>query len=297
MASADGPAVGIVGLGNMGGALADQLVERCPSVVAYDAAGPELVPVGAAPCASTREVARAADVIVLSLPDGDRCEQVAREITEADGRRVRCVIETSTIGVEAARSVAGRLAAAGVAYVDAPVSGGPAGARARTLAMMVAGAADACALAAPVLEALSDRVFHVGEGPGLGQAMKLANNFLSATALAATSEAIAFGREQGLEMESMLEVLAASSGRNSAVDDKFPAHVVTGRYASGFSNALMHKDLELYCRGVSTDAGPGELARATARVWGAFASSEPGVDFTRIYLHVVRDRKGPGVRP
>ena len=102
-----------------------------------------------------------------------------------------------------------------VAFLDAPVSGGVAGARARTLAVMYAGADEACAHVQPVLAGLSDRRYRVGDQPGMGQALKLANNFLSATALAATSEAIAFGRSVGLEMASMLEVLNGSSGRSA----------------------------------------------------------------------------------
>ena len=146
-------------------------------------------------------------VVVLSLPDGAASEQVAGEHLDEADRCTTHVVDTSTIGVRAAQAVGDLLAEQGVAYVDAPVSGGVAGARARTLAVMYAAADDACAHVEPVLAGLSDRRHRVGDRPGMAQAMKLANNFLSATTLVATSEAIAFGLSEGLEMATMLEVL------------------------------------------------------------------------------------------
>ncbi len=117
------------------------------------------------------------------------------------------VVDTSTIGVRAAQAVGALLAEHEMSYVDAPVSGGVSGARARTLAVMYAADDDACAHVEPVLAGLSDRRHRVGDRPGMAQAMKLANNFLSATTLAATSEAVAFGLSEGLDMATMLEVL------------------------------------------------------------------------------------------
>ncbi|MFA5885248.1 MAG: NAD-binding protein [Acidimicrobiia bacterium] len=209
--------VGFVGLGNMGGVLAANLVATGHVVVAYDAAGAERVPAGAAAGAGVADVARRADVVVCSLPDG---------------------------------------------------------------------ADDACARVEPVLAGLSDKLRRVGDRPGLAQAMKLANNFLSATALAATSEAVAFGVSVGLDMATMVEVLNASSGHNTATNDKFPNHVLTGRYASGFSNSLMSKDIQLYLQAVAEQAGPATIGTVTADVWARFAGVEPGADFTRIYPFV-----------
>ena len=232
------------------------------------------------------EVARRGDVVVLSLPDGAASEQVAREVLAVSDRRTTHVVDTSTIGVRAARVIAALLAGHSIAYVDAPVSGGVAGARARTLAVIYAGARDACAHVEPVLAGLSDRRYRVGDRPGLAQAMKLANNFLSATALAATSEAIAFGRSVGLDMETMLEVLNAASGQSSATSDKFPNHVLNGRYAADFTNSLMTKDVQLYLRAVEEHGGPSSLGAITASVWERFAAAEPGADFTRIFPFV-----------
>jgi 3-hydroxyisobutyrate dehydrogenase len=278
--------VGFVGLGNMGGALATNLVERRFDVVAHDAFAPERSPVGAEHVEDVAEVARRAEVVVLSLPDGIAAREVADAVATTDGRRTTHVVDTSTIGVRAAQTVDALLGERGIAYVDAPVSGGVDGARARTLMVMVAGTDDACTRVEPVLDGLSDRHVRVGDRPGMAQALKLANNFLSATALAATSEAIAFGESVGLDMATMLDVLDASSGRNTATSDKFPNHVLTGRYASGFANTLMAKDLRLYAEAVAEQGGPSSVGAVTIEVWERFAAAEPGVDFTRIFPFV-----------
>jgi 3-hydroxyisobutyrate dehydrogenase-like beta-hydroxyacid dehydrogenase len=270
----------------MGSALAANLVQAGHTVVGHDALGPERAPDGATAVPDTAEVARRADVVVFSLPDAVASEAVAGAILATPERRTTHVVDTSTVGVGAARRIAERLAAADVAYVDAPVSGGVAGARARTLAVMYAGADDACARVEPVLAGLSDRRHRVGDRPGLGQAMKLANNFLSATALVATSEAVAFGTAEGLDLATMLEVLNTSSGRSAATSDKFPDHVLTGRYASGFANTLMAKDVRLYLDAVHDHGGPGAIGAVTTAVWERFAAAEPGVDFTRIHPFV-----------
>jgi 3-hydroxyisobutyrate dehydrogenase len=120
----------------------------------------------------------------------------------------------------------------------------------------------------------------------MAQALKLANNFLSATALAATSEAIAFGLSVGLDMAKMLEVLSVGSGQNTATNDKFPNQVLTGRYAAGFANTLMSKDVQLYVEEVAEQGGPVQIANVTAAMWKQFATAEPGADFTRIFPFV-----------
>ncbi|GAA2121661.1 NAD(P)-dependent oxidoreductase [Actinomadura napierensis] len=278
--------VGFVGLGNMGAVLASNLVGAGLTVVTYDVAGPARSPEGAAHVDDVAALAEKADVVVFSLPDGTASEQVARSITEAPVLGVTHVVDTSTIGVAASRTVADLLAGSGIGYVDAPVSGGVAGARARTLAVMYSGPDDACAHVEPVLAGLSDRRHRVGDRPGLAQALKLANNFLSATALAATSEAVAFGVAAGLDMGTMLAVLNGASGRSGATGDKFPDHVLTGRYASGFTNSLMCKDVRLYLRSVADQGGPSTVGAVTASIWERFAEAEPGADFTRIYPFV-----------
>ncbi|MFC8517130.1 NAD(P)-dependent oxidoreductase [Streptomyces sp. NPDC057257] len=278
--------VGFVGLGNMGSVLAANLVRAGHEVVTHDVAGPGRSPAGAVHVPEVAEVARRTEVLVLSLPDGTASERVARAVLDAPDRRVRYVVDTSTIGVDAARTVAGLLADGKVGYVDAPVSGGVAGARARTLTVMYAGDDEACARVEPVLAGLSDRRRRVGDRPGLAQALKLANNFLSATTLAATSEAVAFGLTAGLDMATMLAVLDESSGRSAATADKFPQHVLTGRYAAGFTNSLMDKDVRLYLREAGEHGGPVSVGEVIGALWQRFAAAEPGVDFTRIFPFV-----------
>jgi 3-hydroxyisobutyrate dehydrogenase len=278
--------VGFVGLGNMGSVLAGNLVDTGHQVFTHDVAGPGRSPVGATFVEDVAQVAGRSDVVVLSLPDGAVSERVASDIVAAPGRQVTTVVDTSTIGVKAARAIGGLLTGAGVGYVDAPVSGGIAGAKARTLSVMYAGEDAACRAAEPVLAGLSDRRRLVGERPGMAQALKLANNFLSATALAATSEAIAFGLSVGLDMATMIEVIDGSSGQSAATRDKFPNHVLSGRYAAGFANSLMSKDLQLYVEAVQAQGAPSVLGGSTASVWARFASEQPGVDFTRIYPFV-----------
>ena len=281
-----GSEVGFVGLGNMGHALASNLVTAGFAVLAHDLAGPERTPDGASYLESVEGVAAGAEVMVLSLPDAAAVELVAGQLVKAPSRRVTHVIDTSTIGVAAARSMAALLEESGLRYIEAPVSGGVAGARARTLAVMCAGRGDALDAVQPVLGGLSDRIHHVSDKPGAAQALKLANNFLSATSLAATSEAVAFGLANGLDMATMLEVLNVSSGRSAATQDKFPNHVLTGQYAAGFANSLMSKDLRLYLAAVGETGGPARIGEVTADVWDRFAERSPGADFTRIFPFV-----------
>lgn len=276
--------VGFVGLGNMGRVLASNLVEAGFEVLTHDVVGPAHSPPGATFAATVDELARGADVVVCSLPDGAASGQVAAAIARTEVRRTASIVDTSTIGVRAARSVDDVLSAAGIGYLDAPVSGGVAGARARTLSVMYAGPAAVCDAVEPVLAGLSNRRRRVGDEAGLAQALKLANNFLSAIALAATSEAVSFGVSMGLEMEVVLDVLNTSSGQSQATTDKFPNHVLTGRYAAGFTNTLMAKDLGLYRQAVAArPEGSTTISAVAASVWERFAEEEPGADFTRIY--------------
>jgi 3-hydroxyisobutyrate dehydrogenase-like beta-hydroxyacid dehydrogenase len=278
--------IGVIGLGNMGSALARNLVERGHDLVVHDVAGPSRCPDGATFGDDTSAVAAHGDVVVFSLPDGSVSEQVARALVAAPDRRVKHVVDTSTVGPTAAAAVEQVLAAADIGYVDAPVSGGAGGARARTLVIMYAGSDPASAAVQPVLADLSDRLYRVGDRPGMAQVLKLANNFLSATALAATSEAVAFAVSAGLDMTTVLEVINASSGQSAASSDKFVHHVLPGRYASGFLNTLMSKDLDLYLRSAQDADVPTGIGQASAALWRQFAEAEPATDFTRIYPFV-----------
>lgn len=278
--------VGFVGLGNMGSVLAANLVSTGHEVVTHDLAGPAHNPRGARFSDDLTELARCAEVVVLSLPDGIASERVVGGLITTDDRRTSAIVDTSTVGLGAARAIDAMCRDAGVGYVDAPVSGGAAGARARSLMVMYAGSDEVCDAVEGILGGLSDRRTRVGSTPGLAQAMKLANNFLSATALAATSEAIAFGVSAGLDMATMLDVLNASSGQSAASSDKFVNHVLTGAYSSGFLNTLMAKDVGLYLEAAEAQGAPHTLAGVTEALWTRFAADEPGTDFTRIYPFV-----------
>jgi 3-hydroxyisobutyrate dehydrogenase len=278
--------VGVVGLGNMGSVLAANLVHARCEVYAFDLAGPSRMPAGAQFADDLAHLAQQADVVVLSLPDGAASQTVTSGIAAAERRRADKIIDTSTIGPDAARTVAALLAEQGIGYVDAPVSGGVAAARARTLTVMYAGADSDCDAVGWVLAGLSDRNRRVGDRPGMAQALKLANNFLAATSLAATSEAIAFLMAAGLDMTVALEVINMSSGQSNASTDKFVKQVLPGTYAAGFANSLMAKDVRLYAAAVAAADSPVVLSERIHQVWDAFAAAEPSVDFTRIYPYV-----------
>lgn len=281
-----GAVVGVVGLGNMGSALAANLVQAGGEVSTYDLAGPERSPEGASFVSDIGELAARADILVLSLPDGAASKQVAAAIAQAPLRAVSTVLDTSTIGPDAAGSVEATLRSAGINYLDSPVSGGVTGARNRTLMVMYAGSDETCTAAEPVLHMLSDRRRRVGDRPGMAQALKLANNFLSAVSLTATSEAMWFLQRSGLDLSTALEVLNISSGQSAATSDKFPRQVVTGAYSAGFANNLMAKDVALYLSEVQARDGAADFARLTQTIWSAFAAANPGADFTRIHEYV-----------
>jgi 3-hydroxyisobutyrate dehydrogenase len=239
---------GFIGLGNMGGPMAGRLLDAGLALAVYDtnaASVQALVAKGATACASAVEVANATDTIFLSLPTPEIVQQVA---TAPDGllagTRVKRVVDLSTIGPRVARQVSSALAARDILYVDAPVSGGVGGARAGTLAVMAAcPQADYDALL-PVLKHFGP-VFYLGSEAGLGQSMKLANNLMSAAAVAITSEALAMGVKAGLDPKVMLDVINAGSGRNTASADKFPRAVLTGTFDIGFAARLAYKDVRL----------------------------------------------------
>jgi 3-hydroxyisobutyrate dehydrogenase-like beta-hydroxyacid dehydrogenase len=225
--------------------MASRLLAAGHSVTVFDpsaAATAALVAKGARAAASAAEAARSSDIVMVSLPSPAVLRTVASDIAAVAG--VSIFVDLSTSGPAASQAAAATLAPAGITLVDAPVSGGVKGAAAGTLTLMVAGAPAAVARAKPLLEAFG-RVIVVGEKPGLGQTLKLANNLMSAASLAIASEAMAMGVKAGLDPAVMLEVINASSGRNSATQDKIPKHVLNRRFDFGFANALSFKDVRL----------------------------------------------------
>ncbi len=284
--------IGFIGLGNMGGPMAANVARAGHALVVHDAAGTQArAPEGATIAGSPGEVARRCATVLLSLPDGPVVDAVAAALAQAGDRACTCVADTSTIGMAWARRVHERLAGAGVEYVDAPVSGGVAGARAGTVAVMYSGAGRTLERLRPVLESLAGAVFDVGRDPGQGQAMKVANNFLSATAMAATSEAVAFGESVGLDMATMLDVFNVSTGRNTATSDKFVNRVLTGTFDAGFTCSQMDKDLRLYREALADGGGAEPVSPAVAALWAAFEDAEPGADISRIYPFITPPRR------
>jgi 3-hydroxyisobutyrate dehydrogenase len=283
--------IGWIGIGSMGHRMSRHIVAAGHSLVAADAVSTERAPPGARIAKSNGEVAALAETVILSLPDGNVSQAVAREIAGASPRKLKTVIDTSTIGIAAARGAAETLAAAGIEYVDAPVSGGTAGADKATLAVMLA-CPEATYERVKPLVSLMGRPFYVGPSPGQGQAVKLLNNFLSATALAATSEAIAFGVSQNIPMQTILDILNASTGRNSATDDKFPRRIMHGRYDAGFTAKLQLKDIRLYLENARAAGIADQIADTVVRVWSDMDAALPKADICEMYPYTRDGRKG-----
>ena len=280
-------AYGFIGLGNMGAPMCGHLCAAGLSIICYDAAGTsERAPEGAEIATDLAAVVAVADTIFLSLPDGPVVTEVAGEIVATAERRATTVVDLSTTGPDVAVAVGASLAEAGIVFVDAPVSGGRSGAVAATLALMCAGPDEAVAALEGAFGAIAGNVFQVGARPGQAQAMKLLNNFLSATAMAATTEATLFGAAHGLEMDTMLAVLNVSSGRNTATGDKFPNRVATGTFDAGFATALMSKDVALYREQVGRAGTPDSVADVVSRLWRETEATLPGSDFTEIYRYL-----------
>ena len=278
--------LGFAGLGRMGGPMSARLVADGHRLVGYDPAGTiERLPDGATDAESIEDLAAQADVVLLSVPDGSVSREICRRIASAGDRRCRVVIDLSTIGIAAARECDYVLESVGVAYVDAPVSGGVAGARAGTLAMMIGAPAALVESVDPLLAVIAQRRFRMGDRAGQGQAMKLLNNYAGAAALAATAEAAVFGQRLGLDLATIMDVLNASSGRSHASDDKYPRSVIPGTYDFGFAAALMTKDVGLFLDSATEAGTPHDLAGPTVALWQRFNAAMPGADFTAIHKY------------
>ena len=255
--------VGVVGLGNMGGRIARRLVDGGEDVVGFDLDAARAADAGARAAASLSELAGAADVVLLSLPDSPAIEAVVAAI-EGDLSDGQVVVDLSTAAPASTVAIHERLAARGVAYVDAGISGGAAGAEAGTLTIMAGGEAEALDAVRPVLAHFAATVHHMGAS-GSGHVAKLINNFLNAVSLAATAEAMVAARKAGLDLRQLLEVVNASSGVNFATLNRFP-RIVEGDYLEGgLTSDLMAKDVMLYLDlarelGVTSLNGPPCLA-------------------------------------
>ena len=247
--------IAFIGLGNMGGPMALNLVRAGYRLSVFDlvpSAVQTLVEVGATAAATAAEAVREADVVVSMLP----ASQHVKTLYLAAGgvldtaRAGTLLIDSSTIASQAAIEVATAAKARGFTMLDAPVSGGTAGAAAGTLTFIVGGEDDTLTQARPILEKMGKNIFHAG-GNGAGQTAKICNNMLLGILMAGTSEAIALGVANGLDPKVLSEIMSKSSGRNWALElynpwpgvmDGTPA---SREYSGGFGTDLMLKDLGL----------------------------------------------------
>ena len=283
---------GFIGLGNMGAPMCANLVAAGMSLRVFDAAGTaERTPQGAVVGDSIADLAANTDTIFLSLPDGKVTHAVCEEVLLAADRRVSRIVDFSTTVPEAAGAIGAKLGAAGITFVDAPVSGGRAGAVAGSLTVIASGPGGDVAQLSAAFDAVGGNTFHVGAVPGQAQAVKLLNNFLSATAMAATSEAVLFGQKFGVDISTILDCVNVSSGRNTASADKFPNRVVTGSYDAGFATALMTKDVALYLEQVRVAGTPENIGSVVSARWNAALTDMPESDFTEIYRHIAGESK------
>jgi len=240
--------IGFIGVGVMGGPMARRLLEAGHSLVVFDrsdAATSALAEKGATVAKSIREVVDSASVVFTSLPSPAILTEVALgKGGIAEGTAVKVVVDLSTVGSQTEKAVAAGLLQHDIQTVDAPVSGGAAGASKGTLTIMVAGHAEAVAQVTPLLECFG-KIFPVGDEAGQAQLLKLLNNMLSSTAFAITSEAYVAGVRGGLDPEIMMSVFNAGSGKNGATMDKFPKFVLPGTFNFGFPISSVCKDIGL----------------------------------------------------
>jgi 3-hydroxyisobutyrate dehydrogenase-like beta-hydroxyacid dehydrogenase len=279
--------VGFIGVGRMGAPMVTRLLSAGHRVTAFDVNGENLaraVANGAQPAGSASEVGSAAATVFISLPTPDIVQQVVLgDSGIIRGNRVRTLVDLSTTGPRVAAAIAAELAASGrVVMVDAPVSGGVAGAVNGTLAVMVSGPRATFEEMVKLLETFG-KVFFCGEGPGLAQTLKLANNLLAAAALVVTSEAMAMGVKAGLDPQVMLKVINVSSGRNTATMDKFPRAVLPGTFDFGFATGLSYKDVRL-CVDEAEAMGVPMVVGAAVRQMLAVTNATfgPEADFTHV---------------
>jgi 3-hydroxyisobutyrate dehydrogenase-like beta-hydroxyacid dehydrogenase len=291
--------IGFIGLGNMGAHMARRLTEAGYRVIVYDTrqeAIGNLTACGAVAARSPAEVADGAETVMASLPTPDVVLAVAtgpRGVIE--GKRVRRFVDLSTTGSVMAQRIFKLLAARNIVQIDSPVSGGVTGAEKGTLAVMTSGPRADVEAVEQALKVIG-KVFFIGERPGAGQTMKLCNNVLSATAMAATSEAMVMGVKAGLDPRIMLDVINAGTGRNTATEDKFGRVVLPGKFNLGFAAGLMTKDVKLYLAEAKALGVPMEIIESVARLFQLTCDEfGPDSDITAI-VQPVENRAGVKVR-
>ena len=276
--------IGFIGLGKMGLPMARRLIEAKHQLVVFDTrkeAVDKLIALGAQAATSPRDVADRTETVMASLPSLQASLEVATAAGGViEGRRVKRFVDLSTVGSQMAVRIHDLLAKRNIVQLDSPVSGGVGGAEKGTLAVMVSGPKADFEAVKPALEVIG-RVFFIGTKPGSGQTMKLANNFLSATAVVATSEAVVMGVKSGLDAGVMIDVINAGSGMNTASRDKFPRSILPRTFDFGFTTALMVKDVRLAVEEMKALGLKMEVAEAVGRLWEVVISDEGAQsDFT-----------------
>jgi 3-hydroxyisobutyrate dehydrogenase-like beta-hydroxyacid dehydrogenase len=290
---------GFAGVGRMGSLMAPRLLDAGHRVHVFDISADAVTAMeklGAKSAATIADLADQADTIFLSLPNPEIVNSAALGKNGLiEGNKVKRVVDFSTIGPRMAKIVATALAAKGITYVDAPVSGGLKGAREGTLAVMIACPKPVFAELEPILK-IFGKPFHLGEVAGQAQTMKLANNLLAAAAIALSSEAMVMGVKAGLDPKVMLEVLNMSTGRNSATQDKFPRAILPGTFDFGFATGLSYKDVKL-CIDEAEAMGVPMVCGAAVRQMLAVTNAMYGADsdFTSM-CRVVESWAGVEVR-
>ena len=240
---------GYLGVGNIGQPMAEKLLDGGHRLTIHDinaAAMQPLLQRQARQAGSPRQLADQCGIVFVSLPTLEAFRAVVfGENGLLGGRAMKILVNTCTVGVPFIREIDAAMAANGVTVVDCPISGGPAGAHAGTLSVMVSGDPAAIETVRPMISLWGRTVTVAGDKPGAAQVLKLVNNILFAVALAATSEAFVMGAKGGLDPEVMVAAIGAGSGRNAATDLVFPRDILTRRFSFGAAMHILMKDINL----------------------------------------------------
>jgi len=289
--------IAFIGLGNMGGPMAANLVRAGHQVTVFDlmpAAVKTLTDMGAASAATANEAARGAAFVITMLPASRHVESVylgEGGLLAAVGPEA-IVIDCSTIDAATARKVASAAKEKGVVMLDAPVSGGVAGAAAGTLSFMCGGDDAAFAKIRPILENMGKNIFHAG-GNGAGQVAKICNNMLLSVLMVGTSEALRLGVDNGLDPKRLSEIMLASSGRNWTLEVYNPAPDVmegspaSNDYKPGFMTELMLKDLGLAMETAVASGSATPMGALARNLYAShFRRGNGKLDFSSIYQYL-----------
>ena len=279
--------IAFLGLGQMGAPMARRVLRAGFELTVFDPSERAMAPLlaeGAIAAASPAEAVAGRDVALACLPDPAVSRAVGLGpggILDADG--LGAYVEMSTIGSALVEEIAAALAARGVGFLDAPVSGGPRGADAGTLTTMVAGSDADFAACEPVLRAIAGNVFRVGPRPGQGQVAKLCNNMISAAAMAVSFEAITMGVKAGIDADTLVDLINASTGRSGATLDKFPQSILPRSFDYGGKLATMYKDVMLCLEEYRHRGVPHHVSSSTAQLWfQGMAEGRGGDDYTSL---------------